>query len=116
MTQPPIDHGFDPDCLDAFLQQALPNLSEPMALQRISGGQSNPTFFVSYDNRQLVLRKRPVGPVLPSAHAIDREHRVMSALAVTGVPVPPMVLYHADTGCDRHGLLCHGTRGGARLR
>lgn len=91
-----LDLGFDPDCLDAFLQRELPDLAGPMVLQRISGGQSNPTFFVSYDNRQLVLRKRPAGQVLPSAHAIDREHRVMSALAATGVPVPPMVLYHAD--------------------
>lgn len=65
-----------------------------MSLQRISGGQSNPTFFVSYPGRRLVLRKRPSGPVLPSAHAVDREHRVMAALAGTGVPVPRMLLYH----------------------
>ena len=91
-----LEHGFDPSCLDAFLQNVLPNLSGKMTLQRISGGQSNPTFFVSYGNRQLVLRKRPTGPVLPSAHAIDREYRVMSALAETAVPVPPTVLYHAN--------------------
>jgi aminoglycoside phosphotransferase (APT) family kinase protein len=96
MSQTPIDYGFNPDCFDAFLRRALPNLSGPMTLQRISGGQSNPTYFVSYNNRRLVLRKRPAGPVLPSAHAIDREHRIMGALADTGVPVPRMVLYHED--------------------
>ena len=96
MKKTPDDLGFDPDCLDAFLQRALIDLRGPMSLQRISGGQSNPTFFVSYDNRQLVLRKRPSGPVLPSAHAIDREYRVMTALAGAGFPVPPMVLYREE--------------------
>lgn len=97
MEKTPDDYGFNPGCLDAFLQQALPNLSGPMTLQRISGGQSNPSYFVSYGNRRLVLRKRPAGPVLPSAHAIDREYRIMGALADTDVPVPPVVLYHKDT-------------------
>ena len=64
-----------------------------MSLERIGGGQSNPTFFVSFENRRLVLRKRPAN-ALPSAHAIDREFRIMSALRATEVPVPNVVLYH----------------------
>lgn len=65
-----------------------------MALERIGGGQSNPTFFVSFDNRRMVLRKKPAGTLLPSAHAVDREYRVMNALTGTGLPVPPTVLFH----------------------
>lgn len=57
---------------------------------------STPTFCVTFANRRLVVRKRPAGPVLPSAHAIDREHRVMGALAGSGVLVPEMVLYHDE--------------------
>ena len=87
--------GFDPARLDAFLRAAL-GASGAMALERIAGGQSNPTFFVSYPNRRLVLRKKPAGAVLPSAHAVDREYRVLQALANTDVPVPPVVLFHAE--------------------
>jgi aminoglycoside phosphotransferase (APT) family kinase protein len=95
-SSPASSHGFDPAVLDRYLRASIPGLDGEMALTRISGGQSNPTFFVSYPNRRMVLRKRPAGPVLPSAHAIDREYRVMSALADTDVPVPSMVLYEAE--------------------
>lgn len=88
---------FDPQALDAWLKRELPALRGTMRLERIGGGQSNPTYFVDYDNRQMVLRKQPGGDgLLPSAHAIDREYRVMQALAVSSLPVPKMVLYHAD--------------------
>ena len=87
---------FDPARLDARLRARLGGLAGDMALQRISGGQSNPTFFVSYANRQLVLRKQPPGPLLPSAHAIDREYRVQKALAGSAVPVPELLFYEAD--------------------
>lgn len=83
--------------LDPFLRAQLPSLTGPMRLQAIGGGQSNPTFFVDFDNRRLVLRKKPEGDVLPSAHAVDREYRVMRALARTALPVPPTVLYHAGS-------------------
>jgi len=85
---------FDPARLDGFLREAL-GAGGAMAVERVAGGQSNPTFFVSYPERRLVLRKQPAGPVLPSAHAIDREYRVLAALAGTGVPVPHAVLFHA---------------------
>jgi aminoglycoside phosphotransferase (APT) family kinase protein len=87
---------FNPARLDAFLRSALPGLSGAMRLERIGGGQSNPTFFVSYDDRRLVLRKQPPGEVLPSAHAVDREYRVLRALSGTSVPVPQALLFHAD--------------------
>jgi aminoglycoside phosphotransferase (APT) family kinase protein len=88
--------GFDPDVLDGFLRAALPGVKGALRLERIAGGQSNPTFLASYDNRRLVLRKQPPGELLPSAHAVDREYRITRALARTGVPVPPALVYCAD--------------------
>lgn len=60
-------------------------------LRRISGGQSNPTYFVDHGGRRLVLRKKPAGPILPGAHAVEREFRVLSALARIGFPAPQPV-------------------------
>ncbi len=88
--------GFDTGRLDAFLRHRLGGLSGEMRLDRVAGGQSNPTFFVSYGDRRLVLRKKPAGQTLPSAHAVDREARVLTALAGSGVPVPRVVLFHPD--------------------
>ena len=65
-------------------------------LDPISGGQSNPTYRLVAGSRRLVLRKRPAGKLLPSAHAIDREYRVMNALRDSAVPVPAMQLYCDD--------------------
>lgn len=59
-----------------------------LLVDRIGGGQSNPTFFVNYGTAQLVLRKKPGGPILKGAHAIEREFRVLRALEATDVPVP----------------------------
>ena len=88
---------FDTGKLDRFLRTSIAGLEGSMALERIGGGQSNPTFFVTYDTRRLVLRKQPPGELLPSAHAIDREYRVMGALRETGVLVPNVILYCDDT-------------------
>lgn len=88
--------GLGTEMLDAFLRGALPGLEGAMRLEAIAGGQSNPTFFVTYDNRRLVLRKQPAGELLPSAHAVDREYRIISALAATDVPVPPALLFCDD--------------------
>ncbi len=87
--------SFDLIALDKFLRGAIPDLRGGMRVEKVGGGQSNPTFFVSFDDRRLVLRKKPAGDVLPSAHAVDREFRVMKALADTALPVPPVVLFHA---------------------
>lgn len=85
---------FDPAVLERFLKANLSGLRGAMRLERIGGGQSNPTFFVSFDNRQLVLRKQPAGDLLPAAHAVDREYRIMKALAGGSLPVPELVLFH----------------------
>lgn len=84
---------FDPTRLEGFLRSRFGD--GLLSLQRIGGGQSNPTYFVDYGGHRMVLRKKPGGPILRGAHAIDREYRVIEALAPTDVPVPRPVLYHA---------------------
>ena len=62
----------------------------------LTGGQSNPTFLLTSGAQQFVLRKKPPGVLLPSAHAVDREYRVMQALQGTEVPVPKLYAYSDD--------------------
>ncbi|KAJ6656692.1 hypothetical protein lerEdw1_003579 [Lerista edwardsae] len=75
------------------LQQYLENIwgaqgEGPLQLRQFSHGQSNPTYYVQFGDRRLVLRKKPPGKLLPSAHAVEREYRVLKALAKAGTPVP----------------------------
>ncbi|MBI3452395.1 MAG: phosphotransferase family protein, partial [Rhodospirillales bacterium] len=69
-----------------------------MALRQFQGGQSNPTFLIEAGGRHWVLRKKPPGKLLPSAHMVEREYRVIRALADTGVPVPSARLLCEDDG------------------
>lgn len=71
-----------------------------LRVQGLAGGQSNPTFVLDDGARRFVLRKQPVGPLVASAHAIDREYRVMRALQDSALPVPRMLAY-----CDDATLL-----------
>ncbi|TFL16878.1 phosphotransferase family protein [Jannaschia formosa] len=87
---------MDLTALRALLADRLGADEGRFELTPISGGQSNPTFFLDHGARRLVLRKQPDGPILKGAHAIDREYRVLEALAPTAVPVPAPVLFHAD--------------------
>lgn len=87
---------FAPAALEAFLRRSIAGVNGPFSIERIGGGQSNPTFFVTIGARRLVVRKKPTGEVLPSAHAVDREYRVITALAATDVPVPRTVLFCDD--------------------
>jgi len=92
----PVPSGidFDPAALAGILQARFG--AGDLNLERIGGGQSNPTYFVDWGTRRLVLRKQPAGPILRGAHAIDREFRVLEALGPTNVPVPRAVLFHTD--------------------
>jgi aminoglycoside phosphotransferase (APT) family kinase protein len=90
---------FDSARLEAFLRARVDGADGAyFHLERISGGQSNPTYFVTVGNRRLVMRKKPGGVTLRSAHAIDREYRVLKALAATDVPLPRAVIYSDDDG------------------
>lgn len=91
-------HRIDPRALAAWLAPHLPGLGPDLSLQQISGGQSNPTYFLDSGSRKLVLRRRPDGALLPSAHAVDREYRVQKALLGRGVAVPEVLLYSEDPG------------------
>ena len=71
--------------------------SDALSVAPLSGGQSNPTFRISTPDRSYVLRKKPPGQLMASAHAIDREYRVMNALQGSNVPVPRMLAYCEDT-------------------
>ena len=96
-AEPTALHDLDPARLDACLRGRVPGLAGAAPrIERISGGQSNPTYFVSYDTRRLVLRRRPGGDLLPSAHAVDREYRVQKALHDTAVRVPRVLFYEDD--------------------
>ena len=81
-----------------LLAQGLTPTPE-VQLTPLSGGQSNPTYVLTSGDLRLVLRTKPPGQLLASAHAIDREYRVMRALSDSHVPVPRMVDYCADTAC-----------------
>ncbi len=85
---------FEPAALAAYLDARFD--AAGMALERVAGGQSNPTYFVSHGPRRMVLRKKPAGPILKGAHAVEREYRVMAALHPAGVPVPKPVLLEED--------------------
>lgn len=88
--------GRQSEQLDRYLRHKIPGLDGDLTIEPISGGQSNPTFFVSYNDRRMVLRTKPVD-ALPSAHAIDREFRVISALHRIGLKVPETLLYCEDS-------------------
>jgi aminoglycoside phosphotransferase (APT) family kinase protein len=77
------------DCarLDAWLRANVPAYAGPVVVEPFAGGQSNPTFLLTARSGKYVLRRRPVGQLLPGAHAVDREFRVQRALANSPVPV-----------------------------
>jgi len=91
-------HAFDADALARWLAQHIDGFAGPLAVEMFKGGQSNPTYKLVTPGRSYVMRAKP-GPVaklLPSAHAIEREYQVMSALAGTDVPVPRMLALCED--------------------
>ena len=81
-------HRFDIDRLDAWLADRLDGFGHGLRVRQYEGGQSNPTFLVESAARQVVVRKKPPGVLLPTAHQVEREFRVLAALADSGVPAP----------------------------
>ena len=84
--------SIDHEKLAHYLQDNIAGFQGPLTTEKFSGGQSNPTFLIKAQSGQYVLRRKPPGKLLPSAHAIDREYRVINALAGSNVPVP--TAYH----------------------
>ncbi|XP_074642209.1 acyl-CoA dehydrogenase family member 10-like [Tubulanus polymorphus] len=104
--------GFSPGTISVPEQHKLPNLdklqkylnwtlkvhsNEKPIIRYYKHGQSNPTYHIKYAGKEVVLRKKPPGQLLPSAHAIEREYRVMKALGEQGVPVPKMIHFNEDS-------------------
>jgi aminoglycoside phosphotransferase (APT) family kinase protein len=85
---PPEVHELDQDALQRYLQAHIAGFGTLHACHKFPGGQSNPTYRLEADAGEFVLRRKPPGRLLKSAHAVDREYRVMRALADTPVPVP----------------------------
>jgi aminoglycoside phosphotransferase (APT) family kinase protein len=88
--------ALDEARLQAYLTQQVKGFAGPLTVKQFKGGQSNPTYLLETPARRYVLRRKPPGKLLPSAHAVDREFRVISALAAQGFPVAEPVLYCAD--------------------
>src|SRR5438874_7130568 len=89
---------FDAARLEAYLADKVPGFAGPLSVKQFRGGQSNPTYLLETPARRYVLRRKPPGKLLPSAHAVDREYRAIAALHAQGFPVAEPVLYCEDAG------------------
>lgn len=105
-------YRLDEPALERWLTQNVEGYAGPLTVRQFKGGQSNPTYELTTPGHTYVLRRKPPGTLLPSAHAVDREFTVISALHAQGYPVarPLCSVY----GRWRHWLdvLCHGQGGG----
>jgi aminoglycoside phosphotransferase (APT) family kinase protein len=88
MSTFPFDPSFDVAALEKWLCDKIEDFDGPLTATRFTNGQSNPTFLLSSPKGKYVLRKKPDGALLPSAHAVEREYRVIRALENANVPVP----------------------------
>jgi len=79
---------IDSTNLQPWIDEYVPNAGKIKAIEQFKGGQSNPTYKIITESKNLVLRRKPPGKLLPSAHAVDREYKVITALYETDVPVP----------------------------
>ena len=87
---------IDTPALRAWLAERVPDLGDAVAIEKFPGGQSNPTYRVVGEGGRYALRRKPFGELLPSAHAIEREYRLIAALHPRGFPVPRPVLLCED--------------------
>jgi aminoglycoside phosphotransferase (APT) family kinase protein len=89
-------HVFDVESLQRYFAAHVPAIRGPIDVQQFKGGQSNPTYLLKAASGKYVLRRKPPGNLLPSAHAVDREYKIMHALRDTDVPVPRMLCLCED--------------------
>ena len=89
-------HRFDEEQLTEWLVANVPGFCPPVLVRQFRGGQSNPTYLLETAGASYVLRRKPDGPLLKGAHAIEREARIMTALGPAGFPVPPVYALCAD--------------------
>ena len=91
-------HRFDEARLERYLSDRMPGFRGPLTVRQFVGGQSNPTYMLETPAARFVMRKKPSGTLLQSAHQVEREFRIIKALAATNVPVPRVHLLCEDTG------------------
>ena len=99
-----IDEGKLADYLEAHAN----GFKGPLTAKKFSGGQSNPTFLIESQSGRYVMRRKPPGGLLKSAHAVDREYRVITALSNTDVPVPKTYHLCTDDGVIGQLVLSYG--------
>jgi aminoglycoside phosphotransferase (APT) family kinase protein len=92
-----IDQLIDEAALGVWLEANVEGFSGPFSLTKFPSGQSNPTYKISAVSGDYVLRRKPFGPLLPSAHAVDREYRLLSALHPLKFPVPQPLAFCDDS-------------------
>ena len=95
-----LQHAFDVPRVAAFMREQVEGFSGELQVEQFRGGQSNPTFRLTAGRKRYVLRRKPPGTLLPSAHAVEREFRVISALSTTEVPVA-----HAYALCEDSSVI-----------
>jgi aminoglycoside phosphotransferase (APT) family kinase protein len=88
---------FDESSLEKYLKRHFPGFKGPISILQFEGGQSNPTFIIEDETSRFVLRKKPPGQLLASAHQIEREYQIIKALHRTGFPVPEVYLLCEDS-------------------
>lgn len=96
LTEVRSAHRFDAAALEAYMQAHIEGFHGPLSVRQFEGGQSNPTFLLRAPSGHYVLRKQPPGELLPSAHQVDREFRVMHGLGLVDAPVPDMLSLCTD--------------------
>ena len=97
ITQVRAEHRLDEARLSTYLTEYLPGFTGELTVRQFEGGQSNPTYLLEAADTRWVLRKKPPGQLLKSAHAVEREYRVMHALQETDMPVPRVDVLCEDT-------------------
>ncbi|MEO1034786.1 MAG: phosphotransferase family protein [Pseudomonadota bacterium] len=96
-TKPVADAlAFDVERLREYLRPHLPDVADGLDVAQFKGGQSNPTYKLTTPSASYVLRRKPPGKLLKSAHAVDREYRILSTLGEHGLPVPPTIVLCDD--------------------
>ncbi len=91
-------HRFDVGRLERWLEREVPGFAGPLSVEQFKGGQSNPTYKLATPARAYVLRRKPPGRLLPGAHAVEREYRVIAALGKHGFPVARALALCEDDG------------------
>ncbi len=89
-------HRFEVEPLARYLRKNVDGFDGDLGVRQFKGGQSNPTFLLTAGDQRYVMRKKPPGKLLPSAHQVEREYRIMAALAKTAVPVPEVLTLCED--------------------